>query len=148
MRAGDLADELGRERLPFKTDVRKLKNLGLTISLDVGYRLSPRGEAYLRGGAARPRGRGPERGGGRQPGLADQPARDRCRRPLRGVGRHPGQLEEHVHLLLARAARPRAGPAKAAIHSVRGAGIVGHGGDRTLAPWRRIRVSCGCRPPS
>ena len=51
VRAGDLADALGRERLPFKADVRKLKNLGLTISLDVGYRLSPRGEAYL---AARP----------------------------------------------------------------------------------------------
>lgn len=49
VRAGDLADEVGRERLPFKTDVRKLKNLGLTISLDVGYRLSPRGEAYLSG---------------------------------------------------------------------------------------------------
>jgi hypothetical protein len=47
VRAGDLADVLGRERLPFKADVRKLKNLGLTISLDVGYRLSPRGEAYL-----------------------------------------------------------------------------------------------------
>jgi hypothetical protein len=39
---------LGRERLPFKADVRKLKALGLTISLDVGYRLSPRGEAVLR----------------------------------------------------------------------------------------------------
>jgi hypothetical protein len=48
VRAGDLADELGREMLPFKVDVRKLKNLGLTLSLDVGYRLSPRGEAYLR----------------------------------------------------------------------------------------------------
>lgn len=29
-------------------DVRKLKNLGLTYSLDVGYRLAPRGETYLR----------------------------------------------------------------------------------------------------
>ena len=47
-RAGDLADLVGRERLPFKTDVRKLKRLRLTESLDVGYRLSPRGEAYLR----------------------------------------------------------------------------------------------------
>lgn len=47
VRAGDLADEVGRERLPFKTDVRKLKNLGLTTSLGIGYRLSPRGEAYL-----------------------------------------------------------------------------------------------------
>jgi hypothetical protein len=48
VRAGDLAAELGREMPPFKVDVRKLKNLGLTISLEVGYRLSPRGEAYLR----------------------------------------------------------------------------------------------------
>jgi hypothetical protein len=48
VRAGDLAEELGREMLPFKLDVRKLKNLGLTLSLDVGYRLSPRGEGYLR----------------------------------------------------------------------------------------------------
>ncbi len=47
VRAGDLATSLGRERDPFKLDVRKLKNLGLTISLEVGYRLSPRGEAYL-----------------------------------------------------------------------------------------------------
>ena len=41
VRAGDLADELGRERLAFKADVRKLKALGLTESLEVGYRLSP-----------------------------------------------------------------------------------------------------------
>ena len=47
VRAGDLAAELGRERLSFKADVRKLKRLGLTESLDVGYRLSPRGRAYL-----------------------------------------------------------------------------------------------------
>jgi hypothetical protein len=46
-RAGDLAEMVGRERAPFKLDVRKLKNLGLTESLDVGYRLSPRGRAYL-----------------------------------------------------------------------------------------------------
>lgn len=48
VRAGDLAAELDREMLPFKVDVRKLKNLGLTISLERGYRLSPRGDAYLR----------------------------------------------------------------------------------------------------
>jgi len=47
-RAADLAAALGREVLPFKVDVRKLKNLGLTHSLQVGYRLSPRGAAYLR----------------------------------------------------------------------------------------------------
>lgn len=45
VRAPDLAARLGRETLPFKANVRKLKALGLTISLDVGYRLSPRGEA-------------------------------------------------------------------------------------------------------
>jgi hypothetical protein len=49
-RAADLAAELGREKAPFKADVRKLKELGLTESLEVGYRLSPRGRAYLGGG--------------------------------------------------------------------------------------------------
>jgi hypothetical protein len=47
-RAGDLAAAAGREMLPYKLDVRKLKALGLTISLRIGYRLSARGEAYLR----------------------------------------------------------------------------------------------------
>jgi hypothetical protein len=47
-RAVDLAASVGRERDPFKIDVRKLKNLGLTESLEVGYRLSPRGQAYLK----------------------------------------------------------------------------------------------------
>ncbi len=35
------------ELLPMKVDIRKLKALGLTISHDVGYELSPRGAAYL-----------------------------------------------------------------------------------------------------
>ena len=46
-RAPDLAASLGRETQPFKNDVRKLKTLGLTESLVVGYRLSPRGETFL-----------------------------------------------------------------------------------------------------
>lgn len=46
-RAGDLAAALGQERLPFKARVRRLKELGLTESLEIGYRLSPRGEALL-----------------------------------------------------------------------------------------------------
>ena len=46
-RAPDLAASLGRETKSFKTDVRKLKTLGLTESLVVGYRLSPRGETFL-----------------------------------------------------------------------------------------------------
>ncbi|MBP2364486.1 hypothetical protein [Pseudonocardia parietis] len=48
-RAADLADRAGRERDPFKLDVRKLKNLGLTESLETGYRISPRGAAFLAG---------------------------------------------------------------------------------------------------
>ena len=47
VRAADLAAGCGRDTQPFKLDVRTLKNLGLTLSLEVGYRLSPRGEAYL-----------------------------------------------------------------------------------------------------
>lgn len=46
-RAPDLAAMVGRERDPFKLDVRKLKNLGLTLSFPVGYRISPRGAAFL-----------------------------------------------------------------------------------------------------
>lgn len=47
VRAPDLAASLDRETQPFKRDVRKLKELGLTESLKVGYRLSPRGRAWL-----------------------------------------------------------------------------------------------------
>ncbi len=47
VRAPDLAASLGRETKPFKLDVRKLKELGLTHSLEVGYELSARGRAYL-----------------------------------------------------------------------------------------------------
>lgn len=49
-RAPDLAAQVGRETGRFKADVRKLKELGLTQSLEVGYRLSPRGRAYLGAG--------------------------------------------------------------------------------------------------
>ncbi len=45
--ASKLAAKLGRETQPFKTDVRKLKKLGLTQSFEVGYEISPRGRAYL-----------------------------------------------------------------------------------------------------
>lgn len=62
-RAADLAACLGRETAPFKlalpqpgwvpaspgrSHVRKLRNLGLNHSLEVGYRIAPRGAAYLR----------------------------------------------------------------------------------------------------
>jgi hypothetical protein len=48
VRAGDLAPLVGRPVAAFKRDVRRLKSLGLTISLGTGYRLSPRGRAVLR----------------------------------------------------------------------------------------------------
>jgi hypothetical protein len=53
--AAELAAERGQERLAFKRNVRRLKEMGLTESLPQGYRLSPRGRAYV---ALRRRGRG------------------------------------------------------------------------------------------
>ena len=47
VRAPDLAARVGLDVPRFKRRVRQLKGLGLTISLDVGYRLSPRGRAFL-----------------------------------------------------------------------------------------------------
>jgi hypothetical protein len=43
----ELAAEVGQERRAYKLRVRRLKALGLTESLEKGYRLSPRGQAYL-----------------------------------------------------------------------------------------------------
>jgi hypothetical protein len=62
-RAPDLAAMFERPTQPFKVDVRKLKALSLTESFRIGYRLSPRGEAYLRwrrsgAGRAAPDGEG------------------------------------------------------------------------------------------
>ncbi|MGD9903752.1 MAG: hypothetical protein AB7U83_09790 [Vicinamibacterales bacterium] len=47
LRSADLCGLVGQERLAFKANVRKLHALGLTESLPVGYRLSPRGAALL-----------------------------------------------------------------------------------------------------
>ncbi len=46
-RAPDLAQRMGRDTASFKQNVRKLKERGLTESLDIGYRLSARGAAVL-----------------------------------------------------------------------------------------------------
>jgi hypothetical protein len=54
--ASKLAAELGRDTLPFKQDVRKLKKLGLTQSFEVGYEISPRGRAFLAATRTRRRG--------------------------------------------------------------------------------------------
>ena len=47
VRAPELALAMGRETLAFKRDVRTLKEMGLTVSLETGYRLSPRGRVVL-----------------------------------------------------------------------------------------------------
>jgi hypothetical protein len=57
VRAPDLAAQVGRETADFKKDVRKLKELGLTESLAIGYLLSPRGEAVVDAGLPAPRER-------------------------------------------------------------------------------------------
>ena len=49
VRAADLAATTASDTRPFKARVRRLKELGLTESLEVGYRLSPRGAAVLLG---------------------------------------------------------------------------------------------------
>jgi hypothetical protein len=46
-RAPDLAASQRRDPMEFKRDVRKLKDLGLTEALEIGYRLSPRGRAVV-----------------------------------------------------------------------------------------------------
>ncbi len=63
-RAPDLAAEFGRDTQSFKRDVRKLKELGLTESLDIGYRLSPRGTALLASLTRRTPGARPKRADG------------------------------------------------------------------------------------
>jgi hypothetical protein len=52
--AATLAKRVGCQRDPFKRDVRKLKELGLTESLEIGYRISPRGRAVLKHLSRRP----------------------------------------------------------------------------------------------
>ncbi len=47
-RAGDLAPAFGWDTPTFKRQVRKLKALGLTHSLDVGYELTERGQQLLK----------------------------------------------------------------------------------------------------
>jgi hypothetical protein len=73
VRAPDLAAELGRETQEFKTDVRKLKEKGLTESLAIGYQLSPRGEAVLDHGGP-PRERAPRPTGTPLPRTIGAPA--------------------------------------------------------------------------
>lgn len=83
VRAPELADRLGRPTVEFKRDVRKLKERGLTESLAIGYRLSPRGEAVLDAEDG-PRDRAPRREGTPLPRNIGAPAT----RALRAVDVH------------------------------------------------------------
>ncbi len=83
VRAPDLAARLGRPTPEFKRDVRKLKDRGLTESLAIGYRLSPRGEAVLDHEDG-PREREPRRNGTPLPRSVGAPAT----RALRSVDVH------------------------------------------------------------
>lgn len=47
LRAADLAKKLNKEKDWLKLNIRKLKNLGLTISHETGYSISPLGQALL-----------------------------------------------------------------------------------------------------
>ncbi|WP_246855617.1 helix-hairpin-helix domain-containing protein [Nocardioides xinjiangensis] len=74
VRAPDLAARAGRETADFKKDVRKLKDLGLTESLAIGYLLSPRGEAVVDAGLPAPRDRAPRQDGTPLPRTIGAPA--------------------------------------------------------------------------
>ena len=74
VRAPDLAARVGRETQDFKKDVRKLKELGLTESLAIGYLLSPRGEAVVDAGLRETRVRAPRREGTPLPRTIGAPA--------------------------------------------------------------------------
>ncbi len=74
VRAPDLAAQVGRETADFKKDVRKLKELGLTESLAIGYLLSPRGEAFVDAGLLGPRRRAPREQGTPLPRTIGAPA--------------------------------------------------------------------------
>jgi hypothetical protein len=82
VRAPDLAALVGRETADFKKDVRKLKELGLTESLAIGYLLSPRGEAVVVAALPSPRARAPREPGTPLPRNIGAPAT----RALREVG--------------------------------------------------------------
>lgn len=83
VRAPELAAQVGRPTPEFKRDVRKLKERGLTESLAIGYRLSPRGEAVLDHEDG-PRERAPRRDGHPLPRTIGAPAT----RALRAVDLH------------------------------------------------------------
>ena len=47
VRAAELGKILGMEKIKLKLNIRKLKNLGLTISHEIGYEISPLGRQFM-----------------------------------------------------------------------------------------------------
>ena len=47
LNAGQLAEKTGKEKEWLKTNIRKLKNIGLTVSHNPGYTISPRGKIFM-----------------------------------------------------------------------------------------------------
>lgn len=47
LNAGQLAEKTGKEKEWLKTNIRKLKNIGLTVSHNPGYTISPRGKIFV-----------------------------------------------------------------------------------------------------
>ncbi|TDE88340.1 hypothetical protein EXU48_23485 [Occultella glacieicola] len=90
VRAPELAATVRRPTPDFKRDVRKLKERGLTESLAIGYRLSPRGESVL-DHLDGPRDRPPRRPGTPLPRSIGAPAT----RALRAVDVHTLEAVSH-----------------------------------------------------
>ena len=98
VRAPDLAAQVGRETADFKKDVRKLKELGLTESLAIGYLLSP---ARRGGRRRRAAGAAGARAAGEGHAAAAQHRRAGDPRAARGRGDHAGAVAAYSAAQLA-----------------------------------------------
>lgn len=96
VRAPELAATQGRETAKFKQDVRKLKELGLTESLDIGYRLSRRGEAVVDAESGTPRERAPRPTGTPLPSVGQAATRALRAANLTTLEAVAGVSEKHV----------------------------------------------------
>ena len=99
VRAPDLAARAGRETAEFKRDVRKLKELGLTESLDIGYLLSPRGQAVVDAGRAAPRRRPARPAGTPLPRIGAPATRALRKAGLTTLEQVAGRTEEELSAL-------------------------------------------------
>jgi DNA-3-methyladenine glycosylase I len=94
IRAAELAGSQSLETVDFKRDVRKLKTLGLTESLEIGYRLSARGRVVLKHLMTRTT-TGEDHG--RDRNVADKKRRCRWARTPLGIAYHDREWGVPVH---------------------------------------------------